>query len=46
LKKKQLDLFKNHGRFTLDHIREQNALRLKTADRYTQNNMVWGGVYL
>jgi len=46
LKKKQLDLFKNHGRFTLDHIREQTALRLKTADRYTQNNMIWGGVYL
>ena len=46
LKKKQLDLFKNHGRFTLDHIREQTALRLKTADRCTQNNMIWGGVCL
>ena len=46
LKKKQLDLFKNHGRFTLDHIREQTALRLKTADCYTQNNMIWGGVCL
>ena len=32
--------------FTLDHILEQTSLHLKTVDCYTQNNMIWGGVYL
>jgi len=46
LKKKCLDLFKNHGRFTIDHIKQQTALRLANADRCMINNLIWGGNFL
>ena len=46
LKKKPLDIFKNHGHFTLDCVWKQTTLSLEIADCHMQNNLTQGRVCL